>query len=51
MDCVEVLRRFNVWRRGDSIEVMIHPAEIGIAIDEAIKEIERLRKKCEQKKK
>ena len=51
LDCIETLRRFNCWRRGDDTEVMIHPAEIGKAIDAAIAELEQLRKEKAEREK
>lgn len=41
---VEILRQYNVWRRGTDESVpMIAPAVIGTAIDLTIAEVERLR--------
>lgn len=43
MNTIEILRQFNRWRRGADIP-MPEPIAIGKAIDDAIAEIERLRR-------
>jgi hypothetical protein len=39
---IEILQRYNQWRRGDEAIEQPDPKEIGIAIDDAIKCIEQL---------
>lgn len=38
---IEILQRYNQWRRGDESIEQPHPTEIGIAIDDAIALIEK----------
>ena len=42
-DCVEVLRFYNAWRRGEGRDSN-SPYSIGVAIDEALAELEMRRR-------
>ena len=40
-EAVKILKAYNRWRRGDVEKYHNTPSEIGIAIDVAIKELEK----------
>jgi len=40
-DAYEIMVHYNQWRRGDSEEMLYTPVAVGLAIDEAIKALER----------
>jgi len=37
---VNILKVFNRWRRGEDIEPMLSPTDIGIAIDTVVEHLE-----------
>ena len=49
-DTIMILKLHNVWRRGANIK-MLDPKDIGIALDNAIRFLEKLDKANEQKAK
>ncbi len=40
-EIIEGLKSYNKWRRGDEKIPQPHPTELGILIDQAIKELEK----------
>ena len=38
---IKILKNYNKWRRGDENINMINPKTLGIAIDEAIRHLEK----------